>query len=108
MIFPFRIGRVFHVKSSCLLWFDLAILRRLFAVVSNTMDQGDMKVKPPAASKVEEGYQLRLLYTQHLQWRLVNAHAGAALSLQTTAAEVSDRVGISVLLGQNLRHDMIG
>ena len=72
-------------------------------------DGGDtMKLKPPTAIKAEEEHQLRLRYTQHLQWRLVNAHAGAALSLQTTAAEVSDRVGISVLLGQNLRHDMIG
>ncbi|KAG2631257.1 hypothetical protein PVAP13_2NG002000 [Panicum virgatum] len=51
-------------------------------------DGGDtMKLKPPTAIKAEEEHQLRLRYTQHLQWRLVNAHAGAALSLQTTAAE---------------------
>jgi len=70
-------------------------------------DGGDtMKLKPPAtAIKAEEEHQLRLRYTQHLQWRLVNAQAGAALSLQTTAAEVSDRVSISVLLGKTLRHD---
>ncbi|RLM86249.1 protein SNOWY COTYLEDON 3-like [Panicum miliaceum] len=46
-----------------------------------------MKLKPPAAVKAEEEHQLRLRYTQHLQWRLVNAQAGAALSLQTAAAE---------------------
>jgi hypothetical protein len=28
--------------------------------------------------KAEEEHQLRLLYTQHLQWRLVNAQAGTA------------------------------
>ncbi|CAN6170569.1 unnamed protein product [Urochloa humidicola] len=35
----------------------------------------------------EEEHQLRLLYTRELQWRFANAQAGAALSLQTTAAE---------------------
>ncbi|RLN36072.1 protein SNOWY COTYLEDON 3-like [Panicum miliaceum] len=50
-------------------------------------DGGDTKLKPPTAIKAEEEHQLRLRYTQHLQWRLVNAQAGAALSLQTTAAE---------------------
>ncbi|CAN6209150.1 unnamed protein product [Urochloa humidicola] len=44
---------------------------------------GDTKLK---AIKTEE-HQLRLLYTRNLQWRLVNAQAGTALSLQTTAAE---------------------
>ncbi|CAL5092064.1 unnamed protein product [Urochloa decumbens] len=47
----------------------------------------DTRLKPSSAIKAEEEHQLRLLYTQHLQWRLVNAQAGAALSLQTTAAE---------------------
>ena len=35
MVFTLRIGGVFHVKSSCLLWFDLAVLRRFLAVASN-------------------------------------------------------------------------
>ncbi|CAO1939331.1 unnamed protein product [Urochloa humidicola] len=48
---------------------------------------GDTKLKAPAAIKTEEEHQLRLLYTRNLQWRLVNAQAGTALSLQTTAAE---------------------
>ncbi|KAK8458793.1 hypothetical protein SEVIR_2G008701v4 [Setaria viridis] len=48
---------------------------------------GDTKLKPPPAVKSEEEHQLRLLYTQHLQWRLVNAQAGTTLSLQSTAAE---------------------
>ncbi|KAF8714239.1 hypothetical protein HU200_027842 [Digitaria exilis] len=49
---------------------------------------GDAKLRPPAAiNKAEEEHRLRILYTQHLQWRLVNAQAGAALSLQTIAAE---------------------
>jgi hypothetical protein len=50
---------------------------------------GDTKLKPSAAIKAEEEHQLRLLYTQHLQWRLVNAQAGTAFSLQSAAAEVS-------------------
>ena len=41
VIFPFRIGRVFHVKSSYLLWFDLAVLRRFFAVVYNIFIQSE-------------------------------------------------------------------
>ncbi|CAN6180892.1 unnamed protein product [Urochloa humidicola] len=45
---------------------------------------GDTKLK---AIKTEEEHQLRLLYTRELQWRFANAQAGAALSLQTTAAE---------------------
>nr|CAB3502422.1 unnamed protein product [Digitaria exilis] len=49
---------------------------------------GDAKLRPPAAiNKAEEEHRLRILYTQHLQWRLVNAQAGAALSSQTNAAE---------------------
>ncbi|CAN6170575.1 unnamed protein product [Urochloa humidicola] len=48
---------------------------------------GDTKPKPPAAIKAEEEHQLRVLYTRELQWRFANAQAGAALSLQTTAAE---------------------
>ncbi|KAJ1287420.1 hypothetical protein BS78_02G008700 [Paspalum vaginatum] len=49
---------------------------------------GDVKLpKPSAAIKAEEEHQLRLLYTRELQWRLVNAQAGAALSSQTATAE---------------------
>jgi hypothetical protein len=51
-----------------------------------------MKCRLPAAIKTEEEHQLRLLYTRELQWRFVNAQAGAAFSLQTMGAEVSDRV----------------
>nr|AGT17057.1 hypothetical protein SHCRBa_014_M16_F_110 [Saccharum hybrid cultivar R570] len=48
---------------------------------------GDMKCRLPAAIKTEEEHQLRLLYTRELQWRFVNAQAGAAFSLQTMGAE---------------------
>ncbi|CAL5034345.1 unnamed protein product [Urochloa decumbens] len=48
---------------------------------------GGTKPKPCAAVKAEEEHQLRLLYTRELQWRFANAQAGAALSLQTMAAE---------------------
>ncbi|CAO1939328.1 unnamed protein product [Urochloa humidicola] len=48
---------------------------------------GDTNLKAPAAIRTEEEHQLRLLYTRNLQWRLVNAQACTALSLQTTAAE---------------------
>ncbi|KAL6880489.1 hypothetical protein ACP4OV_012054 [Aristida adscensionis] len=48
---------------------------------------GDVRVKPPGVAKAEEEHQLRLLYTRHLQWRLANAKAGAALSSKTRAAE---------------------
>ncbi|EER95762.2 hypothetical protein BDA96_02G011600 [Sorghum bicolor] len=50
---------------------------------------GDMKFKlpVPAAIKSEDEHQLRLLYTRELQWRLVNAQLGAAISSQTMGAE---------------------
>ena len=35
MVFTLRIGEVFHVKSSCLLWFDFAVLHQFFAVAPN-------------------------------------------------------------------------
>jgi len=49
-----------------------------------------MKCRLPAAIKTEKEHQLRLLYTRELQWRFVNAQAGAATSSQTMGAEVSD------------------
>jgi len=48
------------------------------------------KLPVPAAIKSEDEHQLRLLYTRELQWRLVNAQLGAAISSQTMGAEVSD------------------
>ncbi|XP_062186456.1 QWRF motif-containing protein 2-like [Phragmites australis] len=54
---------------------------------TNCVLNGDTKVKPSGVAKAEEEHQLRLLYTRHLQWRLANAQAGAALSSQTMAAE---------------------
>ncbi|KAL6647671.1 hypothetical protein ACP70R_015108 [Stipagrostis hirtigluma subsp. patula] len=47
----------------------------------------DMKLKPPGATKAEEEHKLKLLYTQHLQWRHANAKTAAALSSQKKAAE---------------------
>ncbi|XP_066398481.1 QWRF motif-containing protein 2-like [Miscanthus floridulus] len=48
---------------------------------------GDMKCRLPEAIKTKEEHQLRLLYTRELQWRFVNAQAGAATSSQTMGAE---------------------
>lgn len=42
-----------------------------------------------AQGKAEEEHQLRLLHNRHLQWRLANAVAGAAISAQELNAEVS-------------------
>ena len=36
MVFTLCIGEVFHVKSSCFLWFDFVVLCRFLAVASNT------------------------------------------------------------------------
>ena len=36
VVFILRIGGVFHVKFSCLLWFDFFVLCRFLAVASNT------------------------------------------------------------------------
>uniref|UniRef100_A0A0E0LGD6 Uncharacterized protein n=1 Tax=Oryza punctata TaxID=4537 RepID=A0A0E0LGD6_ORYPU len=43
--------------------------------------------KLQAQGKAEEEHQLRLLHNRHLQWRLTNAVAGAAISAQELNAE---------------------
>ena len=47
--FTLRIGGVFHVKSSCLLWFDFVVLCRFLADASNT-SQSAIKIWTGAAT----------------------------------------------------------